>query len=66
VSEAMVGGTERVLVEGVSRKNASDLAGRTANNRVVNFPAEAGLIGSFAAVRITASLSHSLRGELAG
>ena len=66
VSESMVGGTERVLVEGVSRKNASDLAGRTANNRVVNFPAEAGLIGSFAAVRITASLSHSLRGELAG
>jgi tRNA-2-methylthio-N6-dimethylallyladenosine synthase len=63
VSEAMVGGLERVLVEGPARKGHGELAGRTANNRVVNFPGDAALIGRFADVRVTAALSHSLRGE---
>ena len=63
-SEAMVGGVERVLVESSSRKSQSELAGRTANNRIVNFPGEAALVGSFAGVRVTAALAHSLRGEL--
>jgi tRNA-2-methylthio-N6-dimethylallyladenosine synthase len=65
VSEAMVGSLERVLVESLSRKDGSELAGRTANNRIVNFPGGAQLIGSFAEVRITAALAHTLRGELA-
>jgi tRNA-2-methylthio-N6-dimethylallyladenosine synthase len=65
VSAGMVGSTQRVLVEGPSKKSAAELAGRTANNRVVNFPGEAGLAGQFADVRITAALSHTLRGELA-
>ncbi|HXJ09543.1 MAG TPA: TRAM domain-containing protein, partial [Burkholderiales bacterium] len=61
VSEAMVGSVQRILVEGVSRKDASEMQGRTGNNRVVNFPGSAdGLVD----VRITAALSHSLRGEL--
>ncbi len=64
VSEAMVGGSERVLVEGPSRKDAAELAGRTGNNRVVNFGGAPELIGRFADVRITASRAHSLRGEL--
>ncbi len=64
VSEAMVGGIERVLVEGPSRKDAAELAGRTGNNRVVNFGGAPALIGRFADVRITASRAHSLRGEL--
>ncbi len=64
VSEAMVGGIERVLVEGPSRKGAAELAGRTGNNRVVNFGGAPALIGRFADVRITASRAHSLRGEL--
>ncbi len=64
VSEAMVGGIERVLVEGPSRKDAAELAGRTGNNRVVNFGGAPELIGRFADVRITASRAHSLRGEL--
>jgi tRNA-2-methylthio-N6-dimethylallyladenosine synthase len=63
VSESMVGGLERVLVEGPARKGHGELAGRTANNRVVNFPGDAALIGRFADVRVTAALSHSLRGE---
>ncbi len=64
VSESMVGGLERVLIEGPARKGHGELAGRTANNRVVNFPGDAALVGRFAEVRITAALSHSLRGEL--
>jgi tRNA-2-methylthio-N6-dimethylallyladenosine synthase len=63
VSAAMVGGVERVLVEGPSRKRPGELAARTANNRVVNFAGAAPLIGRFADVRITAALPHSLRGE---
>jgi len=63
ISESMVGGLERVLVEGPARKGHGELAGRTANNRVVNFPGDAAHVGRFADVRVTAALSHSLRGE---
>ncbi len=64
VSAAMVGSTQRVLVEGFSKKDPADLAGRTGNNRVVNFPAQADLAGHFVDVRICAALAHTLRGEL--
>ena len=64
ISESMVGATERVLVEGPSRKDARELAGRTGNNRIVNFAGPAGLVGGMAQVRITQALPHSLRGEL--
>jgi tRNA-2-methylthio-N6-dimethylallyladenosine synthase len=64
VAGRMVGTTQRVLVEGPSRRRAGELAGRTANNRVVNFPGGAALIDRFAEVRITACRPHSLRGEL--
>ena len=64
VSEAMVGTTQHVLVEGFSKKDKSELCARTGNNRVVNFPAGPGLHHSFVDVRITAALPHSLRGEL--
>jgi len=64
ISEGMVGGTERVLVEGPSRKSAAELAGRTGNNRMVNFRGAPELIGRFVPLRITAARSHSLRGEL--
>ncbi|MCK9986694.1 MAG: tRNA-2-methylthio-N6-dimethylallyladenosine synthase [Azoarcus sp.] len=64
ISRAMVGRVERVLVEGHSRKDGSELAGRTDNNRVVNFAGNARLIGQFVDVTITAALPHSLRGEI--
>ncbi len=64
ISAAMVGSTQRVLVEGASRKSASELAARTDNNRVVNFPAPARLSGKMIDVRITAALPHSLRAEV--
>jgi tRNA-2-methylthio-N6-dimethylallyladenosine synthase len=63
ISDAMVGSAPRVLVEGHARKNGDELAGRTANNRVVNFAGPRRLVGEFVDVRITAALSHSLRGE---
>jgi tRNA-2-methylthio-N6-dimethylallyladenosine synthase len=63
ISETMVGTVQRVLVEGHARKDASELAGRTDNNRVVNFAGSERLIGHFADVTITAALPHSLRGE---
>jgi tRNA-2-methylthio-N6-dimethylallyladenosine synthase len=66
ISEAMVGGHERILVMGVSKKDPGQLQGRTENNRVVNFrSADHGLIGEFINVRITAALPNSLRGEAA-
>ncbi len=64
ISEAMVGGVERILVEGPSRKDPDQLAGRTANNRVVNFEGPADLTGRFVEVRITEALNNSLRGRL--
>jgi len=63
ISEAMVGSTQRVLVEGHSRRNEAQLAGRTGNNRVVNFSGPGRLVGQFVDVTITAALPHSLRGE---
>ncbi|MGH8705467.1 MAG: tRNA (N6-isopentenyl adenosine(37)-C2)-methylthiotransferase MiaB [Burkholderiales bacterium] len=64
ISEAMLGSRQRVLVEGRSRKDPEELAGRTENNRIVNFRGRPGLARTYADVRITAVLSHSLRGEL--
>ena len=64
ISQAMVGSVQRVLVEGHARKDASELAGRTDNNRVVNFAGAARLVGHFVDVTITAALPHSLRGEV--
>ncbi|HET7198080.1 MAG TPA: tRNA (N6-isopentenyl adenosine(37)-C2)-methylthiotransferase MiaB, partial [Burkholderiales bacterium] len=64
VAQGMVGSLQRVLVEGPSRRRAGELAGRTANNRVVNFPGDAHLADSFVEVRVTGCAAHSLRGEL--
>jgi tRNA-2-methylthio-N6-dimethylallyladenosine synthase len=67
--DALVGSTQRVLVEGASRKDANELMGRTACNRVVNFEAPAPvagrLVGQMVDLRITRSLAYTLRGEVA-
>lgn len=64
ISRRMVGTVQRVLVERPSRRNPTELAGRTANNRVVNFAGSQGLIGTFVDLTITQALPNSLRGEL--
>jgi tRNA-2-methylthio-N6-dimethylallyladenosine synthase len=61
----MVGTRQRVLIERPAKRNARELAGRTANNRWVNFAGPATLIGRFVDVLVTAAHPHSLRGRLA-
>lgn len=63
ISQAMVGSVQRVLVEGPARRDPNQLAGRTENNRVVNFAGPAAWIGQFVDLRISAALPNSLRGE---
>jgi tRNA-2-methylthio-N6-dimethylallyladenosine synthase len=65
ISESMVGSTQRVLVERPSKKDKQELAGRTENNRWVNFPGPASLIGQFVDVIVVKALPQSLRGRLA-
>jgi tRNA-2-methylthio-N6-dimethylallyladenosine synthase len=64
VSLAMVGTTQRVLVEGYSRKDMNELMARTDNNRVVNFPGDKRLIGQFVDVVITEAMHFTLRGQV--
>jgi len=64
IQQAMLGTVQRVLVEKVSRKSTAELAGRTDNNRVVNFVGNARLINQFVDVLITESAPHTLRGEI--
>ena len=67
ISRRMVGTTQRILVTGVSKKDPGQLAGRTENNRVVNFTSlDHDLIGEFATVDIVDALPNSLRGVLVG
>ncbi|MCU7795618.1 MAG: tRNA (N6-isopentenyl adenosine(37)-C2)-methylthiotransferase MiaB [Candidatus Thiodiazotropha sp. (ex Myrtea spinifera)] len=63
ISRQMVGTVQRILVERPAKKDPRQLAGRTENNRVVNFDGPTELIGGFANVRITEALPNSLRGE---
>ncbi|MBL8453571.1 MAG: tRNA (N6-isopentenyl adenosine(37)-C2)-methylthiotransferase MiaB [Zoogloea sp.] len=64
ISAGMVGSVQRILVEGPSKKDPNELAGRTDNNRVVNFGGNPRLIGHFVDVSIVSALPHSLRGEI--
>jgi tRNA-2-methylthio-N6-dimethylallyladenosine synthase len=64
ISRAMVGSTQRVMVEKRSRRDPRQLAGRTENMRWVNFDGPASLIDRFADVRITEAMPNSLRGRL--
>jgi tRNA-2-methylthio-N6-dimethylallyladenosine synthase len=67
ISNSMIGSVQRILVEGPSRKDASELMGRTECNRIVNFaagPRPERLTGQLIEVQITQALAHSLRGEL--
>lgn len=64
VSDAMAGSVQRVLVENISRKSELEMAGRTENNRVVNFAGSPGMLGRYVEVRILSGTMHTLRGEL--
>ncbi len=64
ISRGMVGTTQRVLVEKLSKKDATQVSGRTENMRWVNFDADPACIGQFVDVVITEALPNSLRGRL--
>jgi len=67
IGASRVGTVQRILVEGPSKKDRSELMGRTECNRIVNFaagPLAAQRVGRMIDVRITAALPHSLRGEV--
>jgi tRNA-2-methylthio-N6-dimethylallyladenosine synthase len=65
INERMVGTVQRVLVERPAKKDARELAGRTENNRWVNFAGPPELIDRFVDVAVTEARPHSLRGRLA-
>ena len=67
ISASRVGTVQRILVEGPSKKDPTELMGRTACNRIVNFPGgpnAARLVGQMLDARILSALPHSLRGEV--
>lgn len=64
ISRRMVGTTQKVLVEGPSRKNPVQYSGRTENNRVVNFDGNESMVGQFLDIQIVESLPNSLRGKV--
>jgi tRNA-2-methylthio-N6-dimethylallyladenosine synthase len=66
VSASMVGSLQRVLVTGPSRRDPSELAARTPNNRVVNFAGAPRLIGRMIDIEITEARAHTLRGVVPG
>jgi tRNA-2-methylthio-N6-dimethylallyladenosine synthase len=64
INQDMIGTTQRVLVEGTSKRDANELMGRTDNNRIVNFQGPSRLIGSFVNLTISQAFTNSLRGEV--
>jgi tRNA-2-methylthio-N6-dimethylallyladenosine synthase len=64
INRRMVGSRQRVLVERAARRSVGDMAGRTENNRWVNFAGPVSLRGQFVDLQVTAALPHSLRGTL--
>jgi tRNA-2-methylthio-N6-dimethylallyladenosine synthase len=64
ISDERVGTAQRLLVEGLSKRDGSELMGRTECNRVVNFPGNERLIGQMIDVKITEARTFTLRGEV--
>ena len=64
ISESRLGTVQRLLVEGASKRDASELMGRTECNRVVNFAGQPRLIGQMVDARITEARAYTLRGEV--
>jgi len=64
ISEERIGTVQRLLVEGVSKRDAGELMGRTECNRVVNFSGPPRLIGQMIDVQITEARTYTLRGEV--
>ena len=64
ISDSRLGTVQHLLVEGPSKRDATELMGRTECNRVVNFAGHSRLIGQLVNVKITETRTYSLRGEV--
>lgn len=64
ISQKMVGTTQKILVEGVSKKDPNTLTGRSENFKVVNFIGNPRMIGEIVEVKITAGNPYALTGEV--
>jgi tRNA-2-methylthio-N6-dimethylallyladenosine synthase len=64
ISHLMLGSKQRILIDGVSWKNSTELAGKTDNNRVVDIQADKSMTNQFVDVTITEVTSKRLRGEI--
>lgn len=65
ISNERLGTVQKLLVEGFSKRDNSELMGRTECNRVVNFPGSERLVGQLVDVKITETMTYTLRGEVA-
>ena len=63
ISKSMIGSTQKVLVEGFSKKG-NTLSGRTENMRTAHFEGGEELIGKIVSVRILEGIANSLTAEL--
>jgi tRNA-2-methylthio-N6-dimethylallyladenosine synthase len=66
ISRGMLGSVQTILVEGPSKKDPSELVGKTENNRSVIFKARPEVVGLFVDVRIVEVMPNSLRAEFIG
>jgi len=66
ISDSRLGTVQRILVEGVSKRDSTELMGRTECNRVVNFAGPVRLVGNLIDVRISDTRTYTLRGEVLG
>lgn len=64
IAQDMIGTEQMVLVERLSRRDDNEIMGRAENNRIINFPGNARLIGQMVKVRVTEALTNTLRGEI--
>ena len=64
ISASLVGTTQRLLVEGASKRDGGELMGRTECNRVVNFVGQPRLVGQMVDVAITETRTYTLRGDV--
>jgi tRNA-2-methylthio-N6-dimethylallyladenosine synthase len=58
-----IGASERILIEGISRKNADELVGRTERDEMTVVPGDPGLIGSFVTVTLSSLRGNTFRAK---
>jgi len=64
-NEAMIGTVQNILITAIARKDTAQFSGRTESNVITNFAAPGHKLGDLVKVKITQSLTNTLKGELA-